>query len=85
MVFFQFLLACNAGLMTGASYEELFQVFAPFGQIEEVQLMPNKSYSFVTFEDLQSAAAAFEAVHGKHHLQQNSKQPHSDQVKMDDT
>jgi hypothetical protein len=66
--------------MTGASYEDLFEIFSRFGDLEDIQLLPNRSYSFIVFSDVASSAAAFENVHAKHHLPQNSKQPHPDQV-----
>lgn len=50
--------------MTGISYEELFEIFEPFGLVEEIQLLPNRSYSFVVFEEIDSTVSAYEAVHG---------------------
>ena len=66
--------------MTGISYEELFEIFEPFGLVEEIQLLPNRSYSFVVFEEIDSTVSAYEAVHGTYVLSQNPKQPHQDQA-----
>ena len=72
---FQILLLCNAGLMTGASYEELFEIFSPYGGVEDVQLLPNRSYSFVHFVEVERSRLAYENIHGKLILPQQNNQP----------
>jgi hypothetical protein len=37
------------------SYEDLFAIFAPFGDLADIQLLPNRSYSFVAFADTKSS------------------------------
>jgi hypothetical protein len=66
--------------MTGISYEELFEIFNPFGDLEDVQLLPNRSYSFIHFADVASSNVAYEKIHGKFVLPQDTKQPHAEQV-----
>jgi hypothetical protein len=78
MFFLQIILLCNAGLMTGASYEEIFAIFSPFGDVEDVQLLPNRSYSFIHFCENESAVKAYDSIHGQLILPQQNNQP--DQV-----
>lgn len=56
---------CNAGLVTGTASSDLVRVFSKFGPIESVTMVPQKSYSFLTFARLEAAQTALETVHGK--------------------
>lgn len=58
-------MVCNAGLLTGLEQEVILNVFLPFGTIENVVMMPNKSYCFVVFRDISEAKTAVDALHGK--------------------
>ena len=59
------LCACNVGHVSCANYEDFLNVFLPFGDIEDVVLVPNKSYSFVMFVEISSATRAYEALNGE--------------------
>jgi len=59
------LFVCNAGLVTGVANSDLVRVFAKFGPIERVVMVPKKSYSFLVFTRVESAEAAMAGVHGK--------------------
>lgn len=67
-------LLCNAGLVTGFSREEVVSLFSPFGIIEKVVMLPGKSYSFVSFADVQSSANSVEELNGSLCLE-NGTQP----------
>ena len=58
-----YILVCNAGLTTGSTYEELVELFEKYGIIEDLLLLPDKSYSFLTFTEVDAASKAFKAVH----------------------
>ena len=54
---------CNAGLTTGLTYEEIIEFFQKFGILENVLLLPDKSYSFITFCKVKAATQAYQEVH----------------------
>jgi len=56
---------CNAGLVTGCSSSDLLNIFAKFGPIKYIFMVPKKSYSFLIFINEESSKAAMEAIHGK--------------------
>lgn len=60
-----FLVVCNAGHMTGATYESIIESFSSYGEIEDVTLVPGKSFSFITFSDIKSAKSAFDDSNGQ--------------------
>ena len=43
------IMVCNAGLVTGCSQADLLGVFGKFGPVQQLVLIPKKSYSFVVF------------------------------------
>lgn len=49
------LMICNAGLLSGISEADMVCFFSRFGEVEEVCMVPSKSYSFVSFCELSSA------------------------------
>jgi hypothetical protein len=49
------ILVCNAGLVTGCSQADLLAVFAKFGPVRQLVMVPKKSYSFVVFNRAQDA------------------------------
>ncbi|XP_046394315.1 alkylated DNA repair protein alkB homolog 8 [Ischnura elegans] len=65
----RFLVICNAGLVSGMQREEVVDLFSPFGVIENVVMLPGKSYSFVAFTNEDDSKKAFEAIHGKVKIQ----------------
>ena len=58
--------------MTGASYESLAEFFTPYGQIEEIILVPEKSFCFVQFSTVKNAQQAFDECNGQKSLRENS-------------
>ena len=60
----RFILVCNAGLTTGSTYEHLLECFESYGVVEDVLLIPDKSYSFITFFDVEAASSAYKKIHG---------------------
>ena len=59
------LFVCNAGLVTGCSSWELFNIFSKHGSLLQIILIPQKSYSFVVFDTAECAKIAFDCIHGK--------------------
>ena len=57
------IVVCNAGLTTGATYEELTEFFENYGSLRNLLLLPDKSYSFIEFSNESSASKAYELVH----------------------
>lgn len=53
------LIICNGGLVNGISQENIFEAFSSFGPIENIVMIPEKSYSFLVFKDVSSAEAAY--------------------------
>jgi hypothetical protein len=43
------IMVCNAGLVTGCSQADLLGMFGKFGPVQQLLLLPRKSYSFVVF------------------------------------
>ena len=67
------ILICNAGLTTGSSKEELVNLFESYGDIENVILLPGKSYSFVLYRSLQSSKDCYEQLNGSFCLENGSR------------
>ena len=57
------IIVCNAGLTTGATYEELTEFFENYGPLQNLLLLPDKSYSFIEFSNELSASKAYQLVH----------------------
>ena len=56
---------CNSGLALGLSQEDVIKLFSPFGAIESVAMLPDKTYCFVAFRDVSNASNAYGFLHGK--------------------
>ena len=54
--------------MTECSYEQLLEVFSVHGAVEDIRMIPQKSYSFVAFQLEASSVDAMEAINGKRGL-----------------
>lgn len=54
----------NAGLDVGVSYDEVHEVFNPFGKVDEIIMLPKKPYAFVCYQDLDSAERAMNQLNG---------------------
>merc|ERR1712029_1083057 len=59
------ILVCNAGLMTESSYEQLLELFSGHGSVEDIRMIPQKSFSFVAFHQVDSSVEAMYAINGK--------------------
>lgn len=59
------LLICNAGLVTGASREDLLPLFSQYGPVQCLLLIPHKSFSFVSYRTAAAAETAFTAINGQ--------------------
>lgn len=55
----------NAGLVSGIKYEEIAQLFTLYGSVEKIVMIPNKSYSFITFSKIEEAIKASGEINGK--------------------
>ena len=66
---------CNAGFTTGYSREMLLDLFLPHAKVEEVVLLPGKSFSFVSLDSPQAADSALSAIHGKPNDKVDPKAP----------
>ncbi|KAH1006040.1 hypothetical protein HUJ04_006921 [Dendroctonus ponderosae] len=56
---------CNAGLVNGLTEESIFEYFSEFGPLSDILLLPGKSCSFLAYEDVKCAVAAYNALNGK--------------------
>ncbi|XP_071452506.1 tRNA (carboxymethyluridine(34)-5-O)-methyltransferase alkbh8 isoform X2 [Hetaerina americana] len=65
----RFLMICNAGLVSGLQREEVVELFSPFGGIENVVMLPGKSYCFVAYSDEKCSEKAYTSLHGQVNLQ----------------
>lgn len=54
----------NAGLDVGVSYNEVTEVFNPYGKVDEIIMLPMKPYAFVCYQDLDSAERAMNQLNG---------------------
>lgn len=60
----RFLCLINAGLLNGFTREEILDVFADFGDIENLVMMEGKSYCIVSFENEHAAESCYEKLNG---------------------
>ena len=65
----------NAGLNTGLQEEQLLELCLAYGEIDEITMLPGKSYCFVVFKDELNAAEAYSAIHGKRKLTHSESGP----------
>ena len=61
--------------MTGATYESIIEAFSPFGNIENVTLVPGKSFSFVSFSNEKTAELVYNEFSGSQKTLSDSKNP----------
>lgn len=69
----QIVAICNAGLVNGLTKETVLEHFLPFGEIENIILIPLKSCGFVIYRNIQNAEEAFNSINGKLNIAQNNK------------
>lgn len=69
---FQNIVICNVGLVNGCSQESIVSLFMPFGSVQQVIMLPHKSFCFAQFYDKTSAIKAYNAVHGKEKTSQDT-------------
>jgi alkylated DNA repair protein alkB homolog 8 len=58
------ILIANVGLVTGCSREEIVQIFKEFGPIQNVYMLPGKSYCFIQFEFVESSIKCINVLNG---------------------
>lgn len=58
-------MVCNAGLVSGIQHEDVVELFAKYGVVQKVLMIPGKSYCFVEFKNVLDAETAYSAVNGK--------------------
>lgn len=56
---------CNSGLSLGLLEEDVINIFAPYGPIEAVVMLPDKTYCFMAFHSKENALQAYQSLHGK--------------------
>ena len=61
--------------MTGATYESIIEAFSSFGNIENVTLVPGKSFSFVSFSNENIAKLVYNEFSGGQKTLSDSKNP----------
>ena len=59
------LLVGNGGLVCGVNRSSLLTVFEPHGNITSVEMIPGKSYSFISFNTVADAESAYKAIQGQ--------------------
>lgn len=55
----------NAGLVTGLQYEQVATLFTQYGRVENIVMIPGKSYSFVVYSNLDSALHAYKDINAR--------------------
>uniref|UniRef100_A0A0B6Z737 RRM domain-containing protein n=1 Tax=Arion vulgaris TaxID=1028688 RepID=A0A0B6Z737_9EUPU len=68
----------NGGLECNVSQSELWPLFAAFGNIDGIVMIPRKSYSFVSFTDMTCASQALHHLNG--HLLREGRDPTQDVI-----
>lgn len=58
-------MVCNYGLVNGLSRKDVLQVFSQYGHVERVIMVPQKSYCFICYSNVQEAITAYDEVNGK--------------------
>lgn len=59
------LLVGNGGLMNGINRSQISGLFKSFGAVERVIMLPQRSYSFVSFKNVEGASRAMQSVNGR--------------------
>ncbi|KAK4887269.1 hypothetical protein RN001_003540 [Aquatica leii] len=72
----QILAICNSGLVNGLSEDLVFESFIKYGPLEKIKMVPGKSCAFVSYKSLESAALAYNNIHGKLNIAQDNKPLH---------
>ena len=55
----------NGGLMCGVERSQIMSLFQKFGNIERILMFPGRSFSFISFEDVNESVKAMDKVHGR--------------------
>ncbi|GAB6023936.1 Alkylated DNA repair protein alkB 8 [Chamberlinius hualienensis] len=61
----QHLMITNMGIVTGAKTEDILNLLLPFGPVKVIMMVPGQTFSFITLDDVNHAACAYNALHGK--------------------
>ena len=62
------LVICNSGHVTGASYESLAELFSPYGDLEDIYLVPGKSFCFIKYHNVEDTIKAYDDCNGQKSL-----------------
>ncbi|KAJ8298479.1 hypothetical protein KUTeg_025010 [Tegillarca granosa] len=54
----------NAGLDNGMSVDEVDSIFSPYGELDDIILLPQKPYAFVCFSNTENALEAYNNLNG---------------------
>ena len=60
-----YLLVKNGGLMCGVKRRDLVSVFDKYGKLDDLMMIPGKSFSYVLFSDITCAEKAMASVNGQ--------------------
>ncbi len=60
-----YLLVKNGGLMCGVKRKDLVNVFDKYGKLDDLLMLPGKSFSYVLFSDITSAEEAMAHINGQ--------------------
>lgn len=58
-------MVCNAGLASSIQHEDIVELFTKYGEVQNVLMIPGKSYCFIEFKNVLDAETAYSAVNGK--------------------
>lgn len=58
-------MVCNYGLVNGLSRKNILQVFSQHGRVEQIIMLPHKSYCFVCYANVEEAISAYGKINGK--------------------
>ena len=64
------LIICNSGHVTGASYESLAELFSPYGDLENIYIVPGKSFCFIKYHTVDDTIKAYEDCNGNKSLKE---------------
>lgn len=70
-IFLKYIAICNAGLSSGLQQEVLIDEVNQISPIDDIIMIPGKSYCFLKFFNLEDSINVFTAMHGKSKLGQN--------------
>ncbi|XP_050438702.1 alkylated DNA repair protein alkB homolog 8-like [Adelges cooleyi] len=67
------IMLCNYGLVNGFGRSHVTQLFSQYGLVENITMLPFKSYCFVSYSNVQEAKNAFDKINGNTSDVQNQR------------